>query len=90
MHIFFGDQRDLTLLMGAQTKLMRALNAALCTSASTIISHSAAAKSRLIAMVIAISGISTLSHNNNITLGTTEQIAMTSKQERTVSALDVV
>lgn len=76
--------------MGAQTQFTTALNAALCTSASAIISHSAAASNRFIAIVIDISGMSTLSHNKSITFGTTEHMAITSKQERTVSALEVV
>jgi len=76
--------------MGAHTQLITALSAALCTSASAIISHSAAASKRLIAIVIDMSGISTLSHNSNITFGTTEQIATTSKHDLTVSALEVV
>jgi hypothetical protein len=76
--------------MGAHTQLITALSAARCTSASAIISHSAAASRRLIAIVIDISGISTLSQSNSITLGTTEQIAITSKHDLTVSALEVV
>lgn len=82
-------QNKHTLLIGAHTKLIKALSAALCTSASARISHSAAANKRLIAIVIDISGISILSHSNSITLGTTEQIAITSRHDRTVSALEV-
>jgi hypothetical protein len=79
-----------TRLIGAQTQLMMARRAARCTSASAIISHSAAASSRFIDIVIERSGMSTRSHRRSITLGTTEHIAITSRQARTVSALDVV
>lgn len=77
-------------LVGAQTQLIKVRRAARCTSGSGMISHSAAASKRFTALVTVVSGVSTRSHKSNKTFGTIEQIPITSKQARTVSALDAV
>lgn len=74
--------------IGAQTQCTKTASADFCTSASATISPSAAPKIILMPAADASSGNSIRSQNTACTRGITQQIANTSKAERTVSALE--
>lgn len=79
---------ELTLLMGAHTQCTSTASADFCTSASATISPSDAPNIKLMPAADGSSGNSIRSQNTTATFGITQQMANTSKTDRTVSALE--
>lgn len=80
----------LTLLTGAHTQCTKTANADFWTSASATISPSDAPNMKLMPAADGSSGNSIRSQKTTGTLGITQQIANTSKADRTVSALEEI